>query len=54
MEEKSEKEVKGEKAPSTELPMPMAASIQEILRAVKILHDNGGKARWGEIGKFWY
>lgn len=49
MAEKSEKEVKNEKAPFAELPIPMAASIEEILRAVKILHDNGGKARWGEI-----
>lgn len=51
MTEKSEKEVKTEKpSASSELSMPMAASIKEILRAIKILSDNGGKARWGSIG----
>jgi hypothetical protein len=51
MIEKSEKQVKIEKPlVSSDVSMPMAASIKEILRAVKILSDHGGKARWGEIG----
>ena len=50
MTENSEKEAKIDKSTAaSELSMPMTASIKEILRAVKILSDNGGKARWGEI-----
>jgi len=51
MAEKPEDESKNEKKSSTsELRMPTAASINEVLRAVKILHDSGGKARWSKIG----
>jgi hypothetical protein len=51
MTEKSEKEVKIEKSTvASELSMPLNVSIKELLRAVKILSDKGGKARWSEIG----
>jgi hypothetical protein len=33
-----------------ELKIPMAASIEDIRRAVKILSDNGGQARMSKIG----
>jgi hypothetical protein len=49
MTEKTEKEVKTEKTSTSELSMPTSVSIEQILRAVKILSDNGGKARWGKI-----
>lgn len=32
------------------LSIPMAASIDQILRAIQILSDNGGQARMGKIG----
>jgi hypothetical protein len=31
------------------LSIPIAASIQDILRAIKILSDSGGQARYGDI-----
>jgi len=50
-EKPSESESKVQKQQlKTELKIPMAASFEDIRRAVKILSDNGGQARMSKIG----
>jgi hypothetical protein len=47
----SEKKVEKakESLPVTSFAIPLVASIQDILRATKVLSDSGGQARWGDI-----
>lgn len=51
MTEESGKEVRVQKQSLiASLSIPMAASIDQILRAIQILSDNGGQARMSKIG----
>lgn len=50
MTEKSENVTKVQKQLRAVTSIPMSASIDEIIRAIQILSDNGGKARMNTIG----